>query len=84
MAPFYALWLAIGFPITQDFYEHTIYYLSPWVNLLEFGSWVWAVVGFFLFVYPTLRKASDRIKMPWSTDLQPIATFIKLRLGRRS
>ncbi len=83
MAPFYAAWYAVGFPITQDFYEHTAFYLTPWVNLLEFASWAWAVVGFFLFVYPTLRRASDKIKIPWSTDLQPMVNFIRLRMRLR-
>lgn len=66
MAPFYAAWLAAGFPITQDFYQHTVLYDDLFTNgFWELGVWVWAVVGFFLFVFPRLKKASEVFKMKW-------------------
>lgn len=62
---FYAGWLAIDFPITQDFYEHTVYYASASVSALEIMSWVWVITGFLLFVYPVMKKRSEVFKVKW-------------------
>ena len=65
MLPMFVGWAAIGFPITNDFPGPTAFYLSISVNSFEILTHLWVAVGFFLFIYPSLQKSSDKIKMPW-------------------
>jgi hypothetical protein len=61
MVGFYAVWLAIGFPVTINFVPGgiTVYYLVPWVNGLEILSWVWAFVGFWVLCRMELTKSQQ-------------------------
>lgn len=83
MAPMFAAWLLIGFPITNDFPARTIYFWSIQVNSLEILTHIYAAVGFYLYVYPTLKAKSDGISMEWSKDLKEIQTFIRQRFSPR-
>lgn len=65
MGTFYGLWFLIGFPITEDFPGFTTFYTSTAVNLNEFDSWLWALLGFFYFIFPRLKKVGDKINMKW-------------------
>lgn len=80
LTPIFIGWFLIGFPITNDFPGPSIWYTVLSVNALEIMTHVLAAVMFFYFIYPKLRKASDKVGMPWSNDFQPIVNFIRQRI----
>lgn len=48
MGGFYLVWFAAGFPITVNYTGNTVGFLNDYVNSWEVGSWLFAVVAFYL------------------------------------
>lgn len=65
LVPMFAGWFAIGFPITNDFPGRTAVFFDLNVNAFEIWTHLWAAAGFFIFIYPVLKKRSDKIKLRW-------------------
>lgn len=55
MAGYYLVWFAAGFPVTINFYV-TQWYFSPWVNAIELGSWLFAIVAYMVLEAPSLSQ----------------------------
>lgn len=77
LAPIFIGWVIIGFPITQDFPFHTIYYQNFEVNLLEILTHGLASVGFFYTIYPKLKRESARYSGGFVQGFSPMYRFIR-------
>ena len=49
MLLFYAVWILVGFPITEGYTGNTHWYGTLWGDGWEVGSWAFAVGMFYLF-----------------------------------
>lgn len=68
---FYMFWISIGFPVTIDYYGHTLFYSNIDVNLIEQVSWFIPIFAFLVESYRYLTLMVNKSKLA----SQPILTL---------
>ena len=77
LAPMFLGWLLLGFPISEDFPFHTIYYYNFSVNLFEITTHAIASIGFIYTILPKLQQASSHFRGGFVEGFSPMYRFIR-------